>query len=304
MQELINNILFVFQRLTWGSVLDILLVAAVFSVVLYLLRDTEAQTLIRGILMIFIFVFLLTSLVSLPAFSWLFSTISPALILVIPVIFTPEIRHALERLGNFSHFNPFWSRRGSKYDRNLDNCLIAVTNAVVKLSEKGHGALIVIRRRQYLDAYYKNGVMLDAEVQPQTLMQIFYPNTPLHDGAVIIDENRIKAASCVMPLSSSGVLNSTVDRSMGLRHRAALGISEVSDAVAVVVSEETGTISIAFNGRLIRRLDGERLLSNLRAILTTSGFGTIPLRGGDPNGVEGDSPISEESEDLHDETLP
>jgi diadenylate cyclase len=101
-------------------------------------------------------------------------------------------------------------------------------------------------------------------------MQIFYPNTPLHDGAVIIDENRIKAAACVMPLSSSGVLNATVDNSLGLRHRAALGISEVSDAIAVVVSEETGTISIAHRGRLIRRLDGERLLNNMRAFMTST----------------------------------
>jgi len=99
-------------------------------------------------------------------------------------------------------------------------------------------------------------------------MQIFYPNTPLHDGAVIIEGNRVKAASCVMPLSNSGVLNALPERSFGLRHRAALGISEVSDAVAVVVSEESGTISIAQGGRLIRRLDGERLLNSLRAFMT------------------------------------
>ena len=110
--------------------------------------------------------------------------------------------------------------------------------------------------------------MLDADVTPQILMQIFYPNTPLHDGAVIVEGNRVKAASCVMPLSNSGVLNALPERSFGLRHRAALGISEVSDAVAVVVSEESGTISIAQGGRLIRRLDGERLLNSLRAFMT------------------------------------
>ena len=109
--------------------------------------------------------------------------------------------------------------------------------------------------------------MLDAEVTPQMLLQIFYPNTPLHDGAVIIEDNRIKAASCVMPLSSSGVLYVSVERSLGLRHRAALGISEVSDALAVVVSEETGTISIAQQGRLIRRLDGDRLRNSLYAFM-------------------------------------
>jgi diadenylate cyclase len=110
--------------------------------------------------------------------------------------------------------------------------------------------------------------MLNSEISPQLLQQIFHPNTPLHDGAVIISDNRIKAAACVMPLSSSGVLNSTAAQSLGLRHRAAMGISEVSDALAVVVSEETGTISIAHRGRLIRRLDGDRLINSMRAILT------------------------------------
>ena len=141
---------------------------------------------------------------------------------------------------------------------------------MLQLSQRRHGALIILRRKQFLDSYYKNGVLLDSIVTPQILMQIFYPNTPLHDGAVIIDENRIKAAACVMPLSSSGVLNATVDNSLGLRHRAALGISEVSDAIAVVVSEETGTISIAHRGRLIRRLDGDRLLNNMRAFMTST----------------------------------
>ena len=120
--------------------------------------------------------------------------------------------------------------------------------------------------------------MLNAEITPQLLLQIFYPNTPLHDGAVIINDNHIVAASCVMPLSSSGVLNSTANRSLGLRHRAALGISEITDALAIVVSEETGTISIAHRGKLIRRLDGERLLNSMHTIMSvdqetnTNGF--------------------------------
>ena len=105
----------------------------------------------------------------------------------------------------------------------------------------------------------ETGVPLQAKVTPELLLQIFYPNTPLHDGAVIIVNNKVVAASCVMPLSSSGVLNRTPDRTMGLRHRAALGISEVSDGIAVVVSEETGSISIAQDGKMIRRLNMERL---------------------------------------------
>jgi len=249
--------------------LDIVLVTIVFAFILYLLRDTEAQTLLRGIFLIVILVTLLISLLDLPGFTWLVDTISPALIFAIPVVLAPEIRRGLERMGNVSSLSLF-KRRSEKASENLELTLQAVTAAVLQLSQRRHGALIILRRKQFLDSYYKNGVLLDSIVTPQILMQIFYPNTPLHDGAVIIDENRIKAAACVMPLSSSGVLNATVDNSLGLRHRAALGISEVSDAIAVVVSEETGTISIAHRGRLIRRLDGDRLLNNMRAFMTST----------------------------------
>jgi diadenylate cyclase len=265
MQEIINNILFIFQRFNWLSVLDILLVAVFFGLLLYLLRDTEAMTLLKGAIFVIALVALLTSLINLPAFSWLIRTLSPALILAVPVIFAPEIRRALERVGRFGALSLF--NRAPK-PTEVELTLRSITAASLQLSERRQGALIVIKRRQFLDHYYKNGVMLDAEVTPQLLMQIFYPNTPLHDGAVIVEGNRIKAASCVMPLSNSGVLNALPERSFGLRHRAALGISEVSDAVAVVVSEESGTISIAQGGRLIRRLDGERLLNSLRAFMT------------------------------------
>ena len=265
MQEIINNILFIFQRFNWLSVLDILLVAVFFGLLLYLLRDTEAMTLLKGAIFVIALVALFTSLINLPAFSWLIRTLSPALILAVPVIFAPEIRRALERVGRFGALSLF--NRAPK-PTEVEQTLRSITAAALQLSERRQGALIVIKRRQFLDQYYKNGVMLDAEVTPQILMQIFYPNTPLHDGAVIIEGNRVKAASCVMPLSNSGVLNALPERSFGLRHRAALGISEVSDAVAVVVSEESGTISIAQGGRLIRRLDGERLLNSLRAFMT------------------------------------
>lgn len=269
MQEIWNNLMFILERFTWSSLLDILLVTIFFSLLLYLLRDTDAQTLLRGVFLIVILVFFLTSLVNLPAFSWLVQTVSPALIIAVPVIFAPEIRRGLERMGSMGELRFWRSRRGTKASLELEETLSAITKAVIQLAERRHGALIILTRREMLDRFYKNGVMLNSDVNPQILLQIFYPNTPLHDGAVIIFENRIKAAACVMPLSSSGVLNSTADRSLGLRHRAAMGISEVSDALAVVVSEETGTISIAHRGRLIRRLDGDRLLNSMRAIMAT-----------------------------------
>lgn len=269
MQDLWNNLFFILERFTWSSLLDILLVTIVFGLFLYLLRDTEAQTLLRGVFLVVILITLLTSLVNLPAFSWLVKTITPALILAVPVIFTPEIRRGLERMGSFGKLRFWFSGRNSRSNQEMEELLNSVSQAAAQLSERRHGALIVIRRLEFLDKYYKNGVMLNAEVTPQLLLQIFYPNTPMHDGAVIISENRVKAAGCVMPLSSSGILNSSIAHTMGLRHRAALGISEVSDALAVVVSEETGTISIAHRGKLIRSLDGERLLNSMRAIMIT-----------------------------------
>jgi len=269
MQELWNNLMFILERFTWFSLLDILLVTVFFSLLLYLLRDTGAQSLLRGVFLLVILVFLLTALVNLPAFSWLVQTISPALIVAIPVIFAPELRRGLERMGSVGRFGFWRNLQSSKANQELEDTLNAVSRAVVQLAERRHGALIVISRREMLDMYYKNGVMMDSEVSPQLLLQIFYPNTPLHDGAVIISDNRIMAAACVMPLSTSGVLNSTADRSLGLRHRAAMGISEVTDALAIVVSEEAGTIAIAHRGKLIRRLDGERLLNNMRAIMAT-----------------------------------
>jgi len=269
MTDILNNILFILQRFDWSSVVDIFLVAIVFSSILYLLRDTEALVLLRGVFLVVILISLLTSMVNLPAFSWLVNTLTPALIFAIPVIFAPEIRRALERVGRFSNID-FLSRPGTHFSREeTEKTLQAISSAAGRLSERRHGALIILQRRQYLTEYLKTGVPLHAEVTPELLLQIFYPNTPLHDGAVIIVDNRVITASSVMPLSASGVLNSLPERTMGLRHRAALGISEVSDAIAIVVSEETGSISIAHDGRLIRRLDADRLLNTLTAFIFT-----------------------------------
>jgi diadenylate cyclase len=137
--------------------------------------------------------------------------------------------------------------------------------ASARLSAREHGALIVLQRSDSLEDYARTGVRLRASVTPELLLQIFYPNTPLHDGAVIIANNQIVAGACVMPLSASGILTRSPERQMGLRHRAALGTSEATDAITVVVSEESGSISIAHNGRMIRRLDSERLENILLA---------------------------------------
>jgi diadenylate cyclase len=257
---LIESLGFVLERINWLSLLDLAIVTLIFFGLLILLRDTQAVVLLRGILLLVVLGSILSSTEILPAFSWLVRTILPALVLAIPVIFAPEIRRALERLGRAG----FIFSNG-KASAGTQKSISAVVNAAIRLSDRRHGALIIMQRLDSLEEFVHTGVVVDAQITPELILQIFYPNTPLHDGAVIVEGSRILAAACVMPLSASGVLAHTPDRQLGLRHRAALGISEVSDSVVVVVSEESGTISVVHNGRMIRRLDAERLENILRA---------------------------------------
>jgi diadenylate cyclase len=258
MENFLENILYIFQRVNWLSAVDILLVSLIFFAVLYSLRDTQAMVLLRGVIFLVVMLVLFTTLVELPAFSWLVQNSLPALLLAIPVIFAPEIRRALERLGRSGIFT-LATTATHHPDIDTPKALGAIVEAATRLSARQHGALIVIQRRDSLEQYIETGVQMRAHVTPELLLQIFYPDTPLHDGAVIIADGRIVAAACVMPLSASGVLNRSPERQMGLRHRAALGVSEVSDAVSIVVSEQSGSISISHAGRMIRRIDPERL---------------------------------------------
>jgi diadenylate cyclase len=262
MSDLIEEVAFFFSRLNWQSVLDILLVALVIYSLLALVRGTQAVVLLRGIIFLVMAIALLIQFLELRAFSWLLRTALPSLLLAIPVIFAPEIRRALERLGRAGTVLSFNTR-----EDDAQPVIDDITDTAVRLSERRHGGLIVIERQVGLKNYADTGVALDASVSVELLVQIFYPNTPLHDGAVIIKGGRVVAAACVMPLTSG----ETADRQMGLRHRAALGVTEVSDAVAVVISEETGTISVAHNGRMIQRLDAARLRHILAAFYRPRG---------------------------------
>ncbi|GIV65257.1 MAG: cyclic di-AMP synthase CdaA [Bellilinea sp.] len=265
MTDLLNELTFIFQRFNWLSALDLFLVTLVFFGVLLLVRDTQAMVLLRGVLLLVVALSLLTSLVNLPAFSWLIQTIAPTLVLAIPVIFAPEIRRGLERLGRAGSPAAIFWQQSEKDVSTMRETIQAVVSACARLSARQHGALIILQRGDSLQEYIRTGVRLNARVTPELLLQIFYPNTPLHDGAAIIVRDQVAAAACVMPLSASGILNRSPERQMGLRHRAALGTSEATDAIAVVVSEETGSISIAHGGRMIRRLDSERLENILMA---------------------------------------
>ena len=263
LQTLFDEILFLFQRFTWLTILDLFLVTAIFFTVLMALRDTQAVTLLRGLLVLFIILAFLATVVDLPAFSWLVEKALPAMLIAIPVVFAPEIRRGLERLGRAGRptFGVFSKGKPAAITASIQS----VVEACARLSARRHGALIVLQRRDSLGEYVRSGVSLNARAAPELLIQIFHPNTPLHDGAVIIQDDLILAASCVMPLSASGVLDRSAERQMGLRHRAALGISEVSDSIAVVVSEQNGAVSITHGGRMIRKLDPDRLENVLLA---------------------------------------
>jgi diadenylate cyclase len=254
--DFLINVPFIFERLDWLGVVDILLVTFIFFGLLYLIRDTQAMMLLRGIILILVLVAMLSSLANLPAFSWLVRTILPAMVFAIPVVFAPEIRRALERIGRAGTYLRITKKNSGE---EMLQTIQAVVAASARLSARQHGALIILERIDRLDEYVSSGVKLHSDVTPELIMQTFYPNTPLHDGAVIIAGKTLVAAACVLPLSASGILAHSPERQMGLRHRAALGISEVTDAIAVVVSEQTGAISIAHAGRIIRRLDVERL---------------------------------------------
>jgi diadenylate cyclase len=260
MSELLAEVSFFLQRLDALAILDLLLVTGVFFLVITLLRGTRAVVLLRGMILLIIIMVLLTSLLPLPAFSSLLTATLPALLFVIPVVFAPEIRRAFERLGRAGTFFSLFSEPAE-----AERTVNLIVSAAERLSEAQHGALITIEREDRLDEYVETGVALDAALTTELLVQIFYVNTPLHDGAVILRGDRIAAASCVMPLSAGSTITAGTRQKLGLRHRAALGVSEVSDAVSVVVSEETGSISITHNGRMIRKLDRGRL----RNILAT-----------------------------------
>jgi uncharacterized protein (TIGR00159 family) len=241
--------------------LDILLVALLFWWLLNIIQGTRAVQLLRGISILLIATFALSQVLQLQTLQWLMSEIiQPTLVVAVPILFGPELRRALERLGRADVF----ALRPFNQQPNDGHAAIDTTvRAVAQLSRQRTGALIVIERATGLQEYADRGVILDARVSVPLLLSIFFVNSPLHDLAVIIRDDRVLAANVVLPLSE----NIVGTPRYGSRHRAALGISEVSDAIAVVVSEETGGIAVATNGRMVRQLSDERLRKLLAELL-------------------------------------
>lgn len=263
-----QDLIWLAETITLKAVIDIGLVALVIFLASFFIRGTQTVTLLRGAVILFGSAVVIANVFQLTALRALIDLALPVVAVALPVIFQPELRRAVERLG----------RTGVNRDRlpadQRTRIIEDVCQAAERLSERRHGALIVIERRSSLRDYVRTGVGLDSLVSPELLVTLFWPKTELHDGAVIINNaGRIAAAAAVLPLSSSRNLATP---KLGTRHRAAIGITEVSDAVCVIVSEETGRISITNAGRLIPRLDGKRLRTILTAFYGVDNSGTPP----------------------------
>jgi len=253
------------------SLIDIGIVAYVLYRVLGLIRGTRAEQLLKGLVLLLVFT-VIASYLKLDMVNWLVEKLWILFAITIPIVFQPEIRRFLEQLGRGSFFA---SRRFLSKMEDYENIIAEVSAAAKVLSRNRVGALIVLTRQTGIGEYLESGVKMDSLVSSALLINLFVPNTPLHDGAVVINEGRIDRAACFLPLSDNPNLN----QQLGTRHRAGLGISEVSDALVLIVSEETGIISLAQEGRLQRGLDGDSLKEILtRELLSDEHPGDILLR--------------------------
>ncbi|MEG0911683.1 MAG: diadenylate cyclase CdaA [Ruthenibacterium sp.] len=243
------------------DLLDILVVAFLIYNVIELVRQTHTAQLAKGVLVLF-FVYVFADFSGMRTLSWMIKSVMQFGLIALVIVFQPELRRALEQVGRTNVFGTQLFH--SKVDPNdlrakWQNAIVAVCDAAERFADSRTGALMVLERHTNLSEIIKTGTVLHADINPEMLGTIFYEGTPLHDGAAVIRDGQIEAAGCFLPLSN----NLEIGKDMGTRHRAALGMSENSDAVIVVVSEETGIISIAKNGVLIRRLDRQNLFNML-----------------------------------------
>lgn len=246
-----------FNHPDWRNLLDIVIVAILVYQLLRLFIHTRASSLVKGIFMMLAVTWLSEAL-QLNALNWLLLQVLNTGMLLLIVLFQPELRKGLEQIGRTG----YWARlvgSGGKERRGQERIVTELVNALTDLSRKRIGALIVVERRTGLSDIMESGTHLDAEISAALVENIFEPNTPLHDGAVIIKDGRIVAAACILQLTE----NNALSRELGTRHRAAIGVSENTDAVVLIVSEETGIISTARDGRLTRYLDKKSLTALL-----------------------------------------
>lgn len=246
------------------SLIDIFIVAFVVYKLMMLIKGTRAVQLIKGLAVLFIAT-ALSSMLNLYTINWILRQAMTALVVALPIVFQPELRRALEKIGR-GKFLTYSSAAMGTSEVGQEQVIAAIARSAMLLSKNKMGALIVLERETGLGEHIDTGLKIDGIVSTEFLVNIFVPKTPLHDGAVIIRDNRVAAAACFLPLSE----NPDIEEGLGTRHRAGIGISEYSDAVAVIVSEETGIISIAVEGVLYRRLTEAELQEKLTQYLNAN----------------------------------
>ncbi len=244
-----ERILAIFADFSLLDAVDVLIVSIAISSLIMMIRNTRAIQLVKGLLYVLL-AFAVSSFLELKAIGWLMDKILTLGIVAIPIVFQSELRKVLEELGRGTFF-----RKQTADQIQMNQMFAEIIKAVDTMSAAKTGALIVLERKTGLREYMETGIELDSLVTSQLLLNIFYKNTPLHDGAVMIRNNRIVAAACYLPLSA----NPEIAQELGTRHRAGIGITEQSDCLTIVVSEETGAVSLAQAGKLIRYLDGKML---------------------------------------------
>ncbi|MDO4593760.1 MAG: diadenylate cyclase CdaA [Tissierellia bacterium] len=252
--ERIQNLL---STILITDIIDILLIAIIIYRLIILLKETRAEQVLKGLIIVLIAT-KVSEIFNLYTINWLLSNFLTVGLVFIIVVFQPEIRRAFEKIGRSNAFFSYFSES----DTNTPNTVDEIVRAMSSLSRQKIGALVVIERQVGLNDIAESGTAIKGNVSSELLINIFIPNTPLHDGAVIIKNDTIKAAACFLPLTS----DNTLSKELGTRHRAAIGISERSDCLVVVVSEETGTISCVEQGRISRHFDEDTLKEKLLSV--------------------------------------
>jgi len=250
-----------FLQPDWHSYFDIAIIAVLTYQVLKRLMKTRANSVIRGVAMILLCTWL-SEILQFNTLNWLLQQVISIGALLLIIVFQPEVRQALEKIGRQRWADVPFLRMGDNAERTTEQKIDELVTACVRLSRRKVGALIVMERSTGLQDVIESGTTLDAEISAPLLENIFEPNTPLHDGAVVIRGDRIVAAACILQLSA----DSGISRDLGTRHRAALGVSETADSISLIVSEETGIISAARDGKLTRYLDETSLKALLRSV--------------------------------------
>ena len=262
-----NRLIFFVPTIRPINIIEILIISVLIYYILIWIRDSRAWTLLKGLLVIFAFV-LVAYFFKMTTILWLFQNLISVIIISIFVLFQPEIRRALEQLGRKNILASVFNIAGVSEDlvhtaKTQEKTVMEIIKACMEMSRTKTGALIVIEQDVRLSEYERTGIFLASLVSSQLLINIFEHNTPLHDGAVFIRDNRVVAATCYLPLSDNMLLS----KELGTRHRAGVGISEVSDSVTLIVSEETGMISVAHDGMLFRGLNQDELKERLTNLL-------------------------------------